>query len=486
MSSPAKASSRASRCFRSGRENQHEEHEGRKEHKGFRFVLFVSFVLRFRILKALPFVKRALDILLLLVLSAYILAGAPIAPFHGDESTQIYMSRDFAYLFLTGQPEQVRHSDPPLNATEQHLRVLNGVVNKYAIGAAWALAGFEPGDINDQWDWGADWTYNQSTGHAPSPALLQISRWPSASFLVVGLWAVFALAGQVGGRPAAWIAALLFALHPALLINGRRAMMEGSLIAFTALSALTAVYWLRARGGRAWLWAALFGLCAGLAIAAKHTAALAVVPLGMAALGWALWAGRGKGSRVGLARLLQLTLAGGVAALAFYLLNPVWWGDPLARVPEVLQLRSELLAGQTAAFGGYAGPLDALAGFLRQSFAPAPQFYEAPGWTDWIASPIAAYESSLLAGVTSPGWWAVASLILGGAGIWTLVRGPGRPEARWIAGFWLAVALAGALLLTPIEWQRYYLPVYPALAVVMGAGGAWFVRKLRPAAPSLG
>ena len=421
--------------------------------------------------------RRALDFLLLLALSAYILAGVPLVPFHGDESTLITMSRDFAWLFLTGQPEQVRYSDPPLNATEQQLRLLNGVVAKYTIGAAWALAGYSPDDLNDQWDWGADWTYNQTNGHAPTPALLRVSRWPSALFLVVGLLAVYALAGQAGGRPAAWCAAILFALHPALLLNGRRAMMEGSLIAFTALSALTAVYWLRAQRKRAWGWAALFGVCAGLAVAAKHTAVLAVVPLSAAALGWALWAARGQGGRVLLMRALQIALAAGVGAVVFYALNPAWWGGPLDRISEVLRLRSELLAGQTAAFGGFAGPLDALAGFLRQSFAPAPQYFEAPGWAGWIAPQIAAYESSLLAGVTAPLLWLVASLLLGSMGLWALWRGPGRPEARWMVGVWLLSALAAALLLTPLEWQRYHLPVYPPLIVVMGAGGAWFVRK---------
>lgn len=423
--------------------------------------------------------KRVVDILLLLALSAYILAGVPGVPFHADESTQIFMSRDFAYLFLTGQVERLRYSDPPLSAQEQDLRLLNGVVNKYTIGLAWHLAGFTPSDLNEQWDWGADWNYNQTTGHAPSAALLQISRWPSALFLVVGLLAIYALAGQVGGRAAAWIAAILYALHPALLLNGRRAMMEGSLIAFTALAALLAVYWLRGRGGRAWLWAALFGLCAGLALASKHTALLAVVPLGAAVLGWVLVTERKQGGRALSARALQMALAALVAGGVFYTLNPAWWGGSLDRLSDVLRLRSDLLAGQMAAFGGYAGPLDAVVGFLRQSFAPAAQYFEVAAWGEWLAPQIAAYESSLLAGVTAPWLWASGSLVLGGAGLWALWRGRGLPEARWIAAIWLISALTAALLLTPIEWQRYYLPVYPPLVVAMGTGGAWLLERGR-------
>lgn len=415
----------------------------------------------------------------MLALSAYMLAGMALTPFHGDESTQIFMSRDYAYLFLTGQADRLRYADPPVSAQEQELRLLNGVVNKYGIGLAWHLAGFTLADLNEQWDWGGDWDYNHATGHAPSAALLQDSRWPSALFLIVGMLAVYGLAGLTGGRAAAWVAAILYALHPALLLNGRRAMMEGSLIAFTALAALLAVCWLRGRGGRAWLWAGLFGLCAGLALASKHTALLAVVPLGAAALVWALATERKQGGRALLVRAAQMGLAAVLAASLFYALNPAWWGAPVERVADVLRLRSDLLAGQTAAFGGYTGPLEALIGLLRQSFAPAPQSFEVARWDVWLAPQIDAYESSLLAGVTAPGLWALGSLALGGAGLWALWRGRGLPAARWITAVWFVSALLAALLLTPIEWQRYYLPVYPPLIVVMGVGAGWVVNLLQ-------
>ena len=424
--------------------------------------------------------KRALDALFLLALSVYILAGAPLVPFHGDESTQIYMSRDYAFQLLLGQPELLRYADPSPSPTEQELRLLNGTVNKYSVGLLWHLAGFAPDDLNEQWDWGAVWDYNQSNGHAPSAALLQVSRWPSALFLVVGLLALFALAGQIGGRPAAYISGLIYVLHPALLLNGRRAMMEGSLIAFTALAALAVVGWLQSRSNRAWLWAALFGLAAGMALASKHTAVLAIIPIGAAALVWALWTVRHNGARTFALPVAQMALAAVLAAGVFYALNPAWWGEPLARVPEVLRLRSDLLAGQTETFGGFAGPVDALGGFLRQTFMPAPQYFEVTGWDVYLAPQIAAYEASGLAGLTAQG--IVTALITVGmliAGVWALWRGHGLPAARWISAVWLVSAALGALLFTPIEWQRYYLPLYPPLIVVMGVGGGWLVEKVR-------
>jgi 4-amino-4-deoxy-L-arabinose transferase-like glycosyltransferase len=425
--------------------------------------------------------KRALDALFLLALSVYILAGAPLTPFHGDESTQIDMSRDFAVHVLLGQPEQLRYADPPSSATRQELRLLNGTVNVYSIGLAWHLSGFTTGDLNQQWDWGASWHYNQSSGHAPVASLLTASRWPSALLLVAGLLALFALAWQVGGRPAALVAGLIYALHPALLLNGRRAMMEGSLIAFTALAALAAVGWLQARNNRAWLWAALFGLAAGMGLASKHTALLAVVPLGAAALVWAVFETR-RQRRALMLRLLQMALAAGLAALVFYALNPAWWGDPLARIPLVLNLRANLLAGQTAAFGGYAGPVDALGGFLRQTFMPVPQYFEVSGWETNLPPQIAAYEASGLAGLTAQSLLtALITVALLIAGAWALWRGRGLPAARWIVAVWALSAALAVLLFTPLEWQRYYLPLYPPLIVVMGAGGGWLLQQAKKA-----
>lgn len=422
--------------------------------------------------------NRIIDVFLLLALSAYILAGTALAPFHGDESTLIFMSHDYATQFLLGQPELLRYANPPLSPAEQELRLLNGTVAKYSIGLAWHLAGFSADDLNEQWDWGAGWEYNQANNHAPSAGLLRASRWPSALLLVTGLLALWLLAWRIGGRPAAWLTGLIYALHPALLLNGRRAMMEGSLIAFTALTALAAVGWLQAHGNRAWLWTALFGLAAGLALASKHTALLAVVPVGAAALGWALFEAR-HDRRAFAARGLQMALAAALAALVFYVLNPAWWGDPLARLPEVLRLRADLLAGQTAAFGGYDGPLAALAGFLRQTFLPVPQYFEVAGWDAWLAPQIAAYEASGLAGLTVSAVTALVTLGLLAAGLGVLWRGRGSASARWIAFVWLLSAALTVLLFTPIEWQRYYLPLYPPLILVLGTGGGWMFEAAR-------
>ena len=434
----------------------------------------------------------------------YVIAGAALTPFHGDESTQVYMSRDYAYQFLQRDLNLVTFHDPPLSAQEQDLRLLNGTLNKYLIGLAWHLGGFTLADINEQWDWGGSWDYNQSTNHAPTPALLNVARLPSAILLALGVPVMFALGWLTGGAWAAVAASLLYALHPAMLINGRRAMMEGSLTFFSLLTVLAGAWWLRRRN---WIAALALGLAAGLTVASKHTGAFTVAavfglvgllaiatpsptlprirgrePADSSRLHPSSNSGRGgERSERGWGRALLLMLfAAFVAALTFYALNPAWWSDPLSRAGGVLRLRQDLLAGQTATFGGYADSGAALSGFWNQLFVTPPQYFEVAGWDVYITDQIAAYEGSIWRGLSVGAVMLVPMVLIG---VIYLLRKTER-SLRVLVGGWALVMLASVLLLTPIEWQRYYLPAYPPVLLLAALGVAgivdWVRNRTRP------
>ncbi|MBK9745972.1 MAG: phospholipid carrier-dependent glycosyltransferase [Chloroflexi bacterium] len=440
----------------------------------------------------------------------YVIAGAALTPFHGDESTQVYMSRDYAYQFLQRDLNLVMFHDPPLSAQEQDLRLLNGTLNKYLIGLAWHLGGFTLDNINQQWDWGGSWDYNQSSNHAPTPALLNVARLPSAIFLALGVPVLFALGWLTGGAWAAFAASLLYALHPALLINGRRAMMEGSLTFFSLLTVLAGAWWLRRRN---WIAALALGLAAGLTVASKHTGAFTVAAVfglvGVVALftsppaplsigrggsvlaksplptererqtspGKPLALGRGVWGEVAVRMpgVMLILLAAFVAALTFYALNPAWWRDPLSRAGDVLRLRQDLLAGQTATFGGYPNFGAALAGFWNQLFVTPPQYFEVAGWDVYLADQIAAYEGSIWRGLHIGAVMLVPLVLIG---VIYLLRKTER-SLRVLIGGWALVMLASVLLLTPIEWQRYYLPAYPPVLLLAALGVAGAVNWLR-------
>ncbi len=433
---------------------------------------------------------KFLDSLYIGALALYILAGMMLTPFHGDESSIIYMSRDWYTLAFLRQPSFLFYRDPPPDpkaATDQQLRLVNGSLSSYTIGLAWSLAGMTAHDINDQWLWGADWNYNRDNGHIPGDKLLFVARLSSTLLTALSTAVVFAMGRRLGGRNAAWISAFVYATMPAVLLNGRRAMFEGTFLLMTALVILIglviAQQYVDVGAGlrpalKKWL---LLGLVSGLAVSSKHTALLIIIPV----FSTLLWLGRRNLSRILPNMLSALALAGFV----FLILNPVWWSAPLEVPREVLRLRQELLNGQVEHFGAYTSPADRLGALVMQPLG-SPQYYEdRQGWPAWIGGQISAYES---AGPLTVGFaWGWIGAVLGVAGLGTLLRGITRVRAIdmsplqepahgtfvFLNVVWFtALAL---LILTPLAWQRYYLPLAALWAVLIGVGVVTLGRFVR-------
>lgn len=431
---------------------------------------------------------RLLDGLLLLGLAVYILLGAPLVPFHGDESTQMFMTVDYDLFFIQRDYDTVRFRDDAPRPDLQYLRLINGSIHKYTAGLGWHLAGYTAADINDQWDWVADWDYNVRAGHMPPPGMLLAARYPPALLTAVSVGIIFALGWWMGGRPVAYLASLYYALNPAVLLNGRRAMMEGSALLGGLLVVLAGVWFLQKPS---WWRAVLLGAAGGLAMSAKHTNLFALVAVFGACVLYPVIAQLlQRRTRQSVSRhtpprsmALLLILAAVMTVGVFAALNPVWWGgNPLEHTQLILRLRSELLAGQTATFGGYADRVDQLAGFGRQVLIALPQYYEVPSWGGWIGDQIHAYETSPLRGISIGGTaiGAVSLLALALAGAWTFLRDAGKLLAlRWVLGVWGVVILVSTLLLTPVEWQRYYLPAFPVVALFGAVGLVNIVSKLK-------
>jgi hypothetical protein len=68
-------------------------------------------------------------------------------------------------------------------------------------------------------------------------------------------------------------------------------------------------------------------------------------------------------------------------------------------------------------------------------------------------------------------------LAVWGAGFWALLRDAKIDRAvRWVISIWALVTVGGVLLLTPLEWQRYYVPVYPVVGLLAATGLVWLAR----------
>ena len=415
-----------------------------------------------------------IDALWLGCLSLYIIAGAALIPFHGDESTLLLMGRDYHTIFVEGDFAQVLYDETwSVSPHEQQLRLLNGTVSKTIYGWLQWLNGIAPQDLNREWHWGRDFDANVARGALPDGDLLRQARLASAMQLALAAVLFFGFVKLTVNRPTAFIASALFALHPNMLINGRRAMMEGSHILGLMLVLLAAAWLLQERRWRRY---ALLGACAGFAIAAKHpnvtVCALAFLACARGPV-WQLARGRGPRFQQSSKDLLGIALAGCIAVIVFLLLNPAWWNHPGEVARHIIEERQVLLQSQVELYGGYTSFAEQAAGFFQFVFAGARQYFEVSHWAtyDVITAQIRAYEGSWLAGlqvIGGSGRLGLITILLTLYGALKLGRDARLArEARWLALIWIIGSAVAALWLTPLPWARYYLPLLPAVILLL-------------------
>jgi len=382
----------------------------------------------------------------------YILAGIFITPFHGDESDHLYIARDYAVYFVLQRPDLLR-VDPPLAIdSEAHKRLLVGTVSAYTSGFVLWQGGY-----HDLQNWQAAWHYpdppatNRAAGRQPPPRLLWWGRLASALFTAGCVGLLVHLGRRVGYPLGGFLAAALFALHPVILLNGRRVMQEGALLFFTLLLLDAAMRFLASSDWRRAVW---LGGVAALALASKPSALLAV---GAVLLG-VLVVERGR-------LLGQLALILFTAALFYLLLTPAIWNNPPARVLLAARLRADVLAGQTAASGhAHTSVSDRLHALVAQPFAAEVQYYESPAFADdpITRAQIRHYTASPLKGFRLPPLLGWGLALVGGVG---LVR---AGSAGRLLLLWVVVTGVGLGVAVPLDWGRYYLPW--TLGMVFAAG----------------
>jgi hypothetical protein len=165
-------------------------------------------------------------------------------------------------------------------------------------------------------------------------------------------------------------------------------------------------------------------------------------------------------------------------------LSPALWNDPAARLGNLLTVRAELLDIQTTADPVAPTTLsERVEGIIRQPFLTPPAHFEVSSWATFepITQQVNRYMASPLSGVQFGVVGGLALTVLAGAGVVVLLLPLVRPNREWASSagllLWLALT-AASLLANPLPWQRYYLPLIPAAALLSGTGLMGIARAL--------
>lgn len=294
-------------------------------------------------------------------------------------------------------------------------------------------------------------------GGVDFPTALAFFRLPPVLAHVAGVLLGYWLLRRLLPAPLALLAAVLWAADPFFIGYSRLLHVDALAGTFATLSMLFFYAAVAARGGPAEparrpppppaACLVVSGLCAGLALLSKSPAAALAPAVALAAwlAGW-----RQGGSPMPRPRaIVALALWGLVAAATVFALWPALWASPLGAYEE-LRTGVAVEGAQPHMTGNF---------FLGRRD-------EAPG---------ALYYPAALALRLTP--WGLAGLLLLPLAWRRHPGGPGdyRPLLAALAG--LVVLFVVALSPFPKKFDRYLVPVAPALAI-LSAAGLWALAEL--------
>jgi hypothetical protein len=410
-------------------------------------------------------------------LAVFILIGVPYTSYHGDETTQLYSSHDYATLFIRRDPQALRVGYPTQTELE-YLRIADSTTSRYTIGFAWHLAGYSESDLpTANFAWNADYATNQALGLIPDQRLLVVMRLPSALFLAFSTAVIFGIGYCFGGPRMAFFVSGLYVFNPVILLNGRRALQEGSLLFFGLLTVLFGiVIALRRERGRRVplpLWLGLI-VAGALTLVSKNNGFIYIV----AAF---LWVFLPEMLRPRLRRLIssgiKLAVCGVLLIALFVALSPGLWSDPPTRMKEAALARLSAMTGQMRNDPEAPTSIERrISDILTQPFMRPLAHYEA-GFTNTLDGQrdvIAAYDASPISGIH----FGALGIPLTGLALFGIVANflprlrPYRSPSLSVGVLtWLVINI-GVLLWVPLPWQRYFLSLIP-IATIFAAVGLW-------------
>jgi len=385
--------------------------------------------------------QRIFDSSWLLALVIFALAAVPrlldLAVFVGpDEFSWVGRSSAFLQALLGGDLAKTYQTGHP------------GVTLLWLeTAAAWLRYGV-------QWVAGsADWSALVNPGN--TMAVLGQARQAvalvSAALVGASAW----LIGRSFGSRVAWVAGFLLAFDPFLLTESRALRSEGLVTGFATLAVLSLVLYWRERRLRVLL---LAGVLTGLALLSK-VSAVALLPVAVAVIGAAAWrTGQGRWRTA----VVSLAAWGAALVLTILVLWPALWVTP---VEVARQLASYV--GLRALEGGGGGSHSFFLGEETASTQLGPGFYPV----------VLLYRS---------GPWQALGLGLLAVLIWRAAGWSRRDRTGVVILVGYLGAYLGLITGTSLKFDRYVIPMLPALDLLAALGLVAGWRWLSGFRPRLG
>jgi 4-amino-4-deoxy-L-arabinose transferase-like glycosyltransferase len=410
--------------------------------------------------------KRYVHLVILpIVFAAYavwIVQDVDDVPFHPDESSLLYQSRDFE-SWLTKPLSLTWDSSNP-DDYDQTYRALNAPLTKYVLGMGRRLAGYGPESVSTDWDWSKTWQENQGAGALPANALLTASRLIITLLLPLSLLLMYRLGVALRFKTMGYAAVFFFVTNALLLLHNRRAMAEGVLTFGMCLSILG----MFEADRKPWL----AGLGAALATSAKYSCA----PLLLVNFLACVWIpSRESPNRSRILRNILIYIA--VAAITIFILSPIAWRDPLEAFTQIWNARQEFVERQVSTLRELqpAQALDTfpmrIAAMVRLLFLSPLQFEEVGNYHTQIAPMVKAYLGNPLHHLFRNPFGAGLLLFLTILGIvlglryLTAAHDPQGKRKRALLLLATALQLGSLLIAIPLPYQRYWIPVVPFICL---------------------
>ncbi len=407
--------------------------------------------------------KHKYFLILLALLTIYHLGTIQKVPFHPDESTQIYMSRDFNEL-LRKPLSMAWETDQNLSPV-MRLRQLDAPITRYLIGLGRSVFGLQA--LPENWDWGKSWEENQREGAYPSQRLLLIARISVSLLLPITLTLFYSSLSHIKNKITGLVGAVLLGINPLLLLHGRRAMAESAII-----FGITFFIWaLQYREKRPWL----MGLAAALAYNAKQST-LAIFPVGIIAVSWI------HNPTRNLSKLIKnLFLYLGIFLLITFLLNPLVWKRPIQAFLSSWQARIEFTGQQVATIRSQQpnrilqGLPQRLLSLINNLYLNKPSVADVGNYLQNTQESSEAYfdipGSSFGRGII-PG--SIFLTLTAGGVFFSLSQIPHLSSSHKRSHILLLLATlaqtSALLIVVPIPWQRYVMPLLPFATLWIALG----------------